>query len=599
MQAILLVQSSCQGVRQIILDSVAVKDQTEMGVLQDLSSASTLELALETTTLLRAALLCIVAVPVLIILADYVRVLRVRQRLPPGPVPWPVVGNYFQIPKYKPWIEFEKWARYYDNPMFTIWQGHRPTIMCNDIWSISDLLEKRAHIYSSRPHMIGMGDMIHATDANQVCLVYGDKWRLHRRLMHTATGSQAIRPWRAIQANESKILIRDLMDKPDDFVMAIERYSCSIVSVIGWGRRIDRINDYVAQMALKVMEGVDLIIPGLFLVESIPLLNRLPAWLSWIYPMPRQAQKGARISQRYFVALSKEGAQAPEDNFAKRLFLEREKESITEAEISTLTSNLIGGGVDTTSGTMISFILAMCVFPEKMRKAQEELDRVVGRDRVPDFSDEANLPYIRAVVSETLRWRTVTILGGIPHAPIQDDEYRGYLIPKGTPITGNVWAIHRNENDFPEPDNFRPERFLNGLERPYPTKQGHSAFGWGRRVCSGQPLAEQGLFLSIATLLWAFDFKPGLDENVSDLAGPKPWAGLTRGQGREVQLDIFAYTKSENMRPEPFKARFIPRSRDIERILRAEAARAREELRPYDGESKLTMESVAAAEHLL
>ena len=384
-----------------------------------------------------------------------------------------------------------------------------------------------------------------------------------------------------------------MMDQPDDFVMSIERYSCSIVSTIGWGRRIDKINDYVAQMALKAMEGVDLIIPGLFLVESVPILNRLPAWLSWIYPMPRQTFKFAQHLQRYFVALSKEGAEAQEDNFAKRLFQEQEKNAITDGEISTLTSNLIGGGVDTTSGTIISFILAMCVFPEKMREAQEELDLVVTQDRVPNWSDEAHLPYVKALINETLRWRTVTILGGIPHAPIQDDEYRGYLIPKGTPITGNVWAIHRHPREFPEPDAFRPERFLGGLERPYPNKTGHNAFGWGRRQCSGQPLAEQGLFLTIATLLWAFEFKPGVDEGVSLCAGNlRLSANDVALQGKEIKLDIFAYTKSENMRPEPFKARFIPRTKRIEDILRQEASRAREELRAYDGETKLRLENV-------
>ncbi|KIW96445.1 uncharacterized protein Z519_03514 [Cladophialophora bantiana CBS 173.52] len=554
-----------------------------MGVLQNLSGArGSMELTFDAMSLLRAVLVGVIVLPVIFILVDYIRVLRLRQRLPPGPFPVPLFGNFFQIPKVKPWIDFEKWSEYYKDPMITIWQGHRPTIMCNDIWTISDLLDKRANIYSSRPHMIAMGDMINATDSNQVCLVYGDKWRLHRRLMHSATGSQAIRPWRVIQANESKVLVRDLLDRPDDFVMSVERYSCSIVSIIGWGRRIDKINDYVAQMALKSMEGVDLIIPGLFIVESIPFLAKLPKWLDWIYPMPGKMNNFARHMQRqilellsYFVALSKEGAQAPEDNFAKRLFKEQEQSHIADEEISSLTSNLIGGGVDTTSGTIISFILAMCVFPDKLKKAQEELDQVVGQDRVPDWSDEPSLPYVKAVVNETLRWRTVTILGGIPHAPIQDDEYRGYLIPKGTPITGNVWAIHRHPREFPEPDNFRPERYLGELERPYPNKQGHNAFGWGRRQCSGQPLAEQGLFLTIATLLWAFDFKPGLDE-----------------KGKEVKLDIFAYTKSENMRPEPFKARFIPRSKEIENIIRQEAARARKELCAYDGETRLTMENV-------
>lgn len=117
------------------------------------------------------------------ILVDYVRILRLRQKLPPGPFPLPLVGNFFAIPKVKPWIAFEKWAEYYGDPMTTIWNGHRPIIMCNDIWSISDLLDKRANIYSSRPWMIAMGDCLNQTQSNQVCQVYGDRWRLHRKIM--------------------------------------------------------------------------------------------------------------------------------------------------------------------------------------------------------------------------------------------------------------------------------------------------------------------------------------------------------------------------------------------------------------------------------
>ncbi|KAI1610624.1 cytochrome P450 [Exophiala viscosa] len=549
-----------------------------MGVLQDISDAQEGgKLSLSVFDIVKLSVLGVVAIPLLWILIDYVRVLRLRQKLPPGPFPLPLFGNFFTISKYKPWIQFEQWAQYYNNPMTTIWQGHRPTIMCNDAWTISELLDKRANIYSSRPRMIAMGDIINATENNQVCLVYGDRWRLHRRLMHTAVGSQAVRPIRHIQAHESKILVRDLMEKPDDYVLSIERYSTSVVSIIGWGRRIDKINDYVGQMALKVMEGVDLIIPGLFIIESIPLLARLPKLLNWIYPWPQTVFQLSLHVQRYFAALSKEGTGALEDNFAKRLYREKEQNGLDDAEIATLTSNLIGGGVDTTSGTTIAFLLAMCAFPDVQQKAHEELDKVVGQDRVPDWNDENSLPYVKAIMSEALRWRTVTILGGIPHAPIQDDEYRGYLIPKGTSITGNVWAIHRNPRDFPEPDVFRPERFLGGLERPYPNKQGHNAFGWGRRVCSGQPLAEQGLFMTIATLLWAFDIRPGLDEN-----------------GNELKLDtsIDAFTKSENMRAEPFKARFIPRSKDIAEIILKEATRASKELTVFDGETRLTMENV-------
>lgn len=94
------------------------------------------------------------------------------------------------------------------------------------------------------------------------------------------------------------------------------------------------------------------------------------------------------------------------------------------------------------------------------------------------------------------------------------------------------WAIHHNERDFPEPDRFNPGRFMSGSphSRPFPNDKGYMTFGWGRRVCSGQGLAEQGTFISIARLLWAFRIEKGRDEG-----------------GNEVPVDIFAYTYVDNM----------------------------------------------------
>lgn len=135
------------------------------------------------SSLVIAAAVAVLASPIIWLIADYIRILQLRRKLPPGPFPLPLFGNYFIVPKYKPWETWAEWSRKYDNPMITVWSGHRPYILCHDAWTISDLLEKRAHLYSSRPRMYAMGDMISATDTNQVCLVYGDKWRLHRRLM--------------------------------------------------------------------------------------------------------------------------------------------------------------------------------------------------------------------------------------------------------------------------------------------------------------------------------------------------------------------------------------------------------------------------------
>ncbi|KAK5043484.1 hypothetical protein LTR84_011953 [Exophiala bonariae] len=501
----------------------------------------------------------------LFVLADYIRILLLRRKLPPGPFPIPVFGNYFSLSVVRPWLQYEKWAKVYKSPMTTVWNGSTPIIICNDCWTISDLLEKRAAIYSSRPKLIVMGEISGASTSNQVIQPYGSRWKLHRKLMQSAVGNSAARRHREFQDAESKVLTHDLITTPDQYVQAIERYSVSVVSIVGWGKRIDSMNSEIGNFALKMMEGVDLVIPGLYLMETIPFLCKLPAW---IYAFPSKFQAKTQWMMSYFYNFCEQAASRKEECFSTQLLREKVSSALTEDEIGNMTFNLIGGGVDTTSSTTISFVLAMCAFPEIQSKAHEELDRVVGRLRAPNANDnEESLPYISALVKEVLRWRTVTVLGAVPHTPIQDDWYERYYIPKGTWIMGNVWAIHRNPRDFPDPDRFDPERFIKGstIARPYPNLRGHNAFGWGRRVCSGQPLAEQGLFMTISRMLWAFNIKPGLDS-----------------QGREIKPNIFAFTNCENMRPQPFAARFIPRDAEIKNIIEDEAQTARDRLKQYD-----------------
>ncbi|EOD42921.1 putative cytochrome p450 protein [Neofusicoccum parvum UCRNP2] len=472
--------------------------------------------------LLRLSALALLAA-VSIVTVSYIRVLSLRRHLPPGPFPLPIIGNHYRIPRIKPWVKFEEWSRQYDDPMITIWLGSRPVIVLNDAWVASEMLEKRADIYSSRPRFVAMGDLVNATETNQTTL-------------HSVVGSHAVRNYRSFQSDEAKILTLDLLDGPADYVMSIERYSVSQVSIIGWGRRIARKNDYVAQKALEGMEAVNLVIPGFLLVESLPILANLPAWL---YRLPSMLRAHSSALWTYFYALSKEAAAAsPNPSFSRTLLAAQPSHALSDVEVAALTTNLVGGGVDTTSSSILSAILALCAFPSVQRAAHAELDRVVGHSRSPTAADEPALPYAQALVKEVLRWRTVTVLGGIPHAPVRADVVRGHRVPAGTQVTANVWAIHRHPREFPEPDAVRPERYLGGLR-----------------------------------------IEPGLDE-----------------EGNEVKLDIFAYSDSENMRPLPFKARFTPRSEQIAELLRSEAAEARERLRKYDGETELTMESVLAGQ---
>ena len=91
-----------------------------------------------------------------------------------------------------------------------------------------------------------------------------------------------------------------------------------------------------------------------------------------------------------------------------------------------------------TMSALMTLVLAMLMHPDVQKKAQEELDIIVGPDRLPQSDDRPSLPYIEAMVREGFRWQPVGPLG-VPHISVADDEYRGYSIPKGTPVLANTW----------------------------------------------------------------------------------------------------------------------------------------------------------------
>ncbi|KAI1860771.1 hypothetical protein JX265_008319 [Neoarthrinium moseri] len=464
--------------------------------------------------------------------ADYARMLWLRSKMPPGPLPWPIVGNTFMLPENKPWIWFEELSKRYQAPLVTVWIGRNPTVWINDAWAASELFDKRAGIYSSRPRMVVFAEL--GAGQNNLVNMYTmtpeqrDRWRVHRKLMHHGVGIQSVRKYRDFQNNESRLVAYDFLTSPEDYVKHFERYATSVVSIIAFGRRVESSDDPIITEVIAGMHlAADLNVPGKrfpMLMESFPTLASFPNAIA-----PWKHGLGAKRGFTFFFALADEAnkKEGQDGAYVKHLFAEREKYNLAVEEISALTGNLFGAGSDTSSSTLITFILACCAFPETLKPAWEELDRVVGPDRSPTWEDEEKLPYVKAFVKEVLRWRSVAIIGGQPHAPTQDDHYKNWLIPKGTWIQGNVWAIHRNEREFPDPDRFNPQRYLPGHpdSRPFPGERGYMTFGWGRRVCSGQALAEQGTWITIARILWGFNIEK-----------------QRREDGSFVPVDIFNYT---------------------------------------------------------
>ncbi|KAL1190853.1 Cytochrome P450 76C4 [Cardamine amara subsp. amara] len=169
--------------------------------------------------------------------------------------------------------------------------------------------------------------------------------------------------------------------------------------------------------------------------------------------------------------------------------------------------DMVVGGTDTSTNTIEFAMAELMSNPELIKRAQQELDEVVGKDNIVEESHITKLPYILAIMKETLRLHpTLPLL--VPHRPAETAVVGGYTIPKDTKIFVNVWSIQRDPNVWENPSEFVPERFLDNKSCDFTgNNYTYFPFGSGRRMCAGVALAERMVLYTLATLLHSFDWK--------------------------------------------------------------------------------------------
>lgn len=176
--------------------------------------------------------------------------------------------------------------------------------------------------------------------------------------------------------------------------------------------------------------------------------------------------------------------------------------------------NLMLAGSDTTSTTMTWILAILLKNKHALKRAQEEIDHHVGRNRRVEASDIKNLVYLQAILKETLRLYPPGPLL-VPHEATEDCKIHGYYVPKGTRVFANVWKLHRDQSIWSEPEKFSPERFINDNGE---LDEGHHfeylPFGSGRRACPGSTFATQVSLMTLARLLQGFDLEVPIDEPV-------------------------------------------------------------------------------------
>jgi cytochrome P450 len=293
-------------------------------------------------------------------------------------------------------------------------------------------------------------------------------------------------------------------------------------------------------------------VPGKWAVDMFPFLEHLPDWLPgtgfkktarrWKQTMMEVGE----LPYRFAKDRVKEGRASFVSRSIEQAQLEKTLTAEDEHAIKWSAASMYTGGADTSVSTTAAFFLAMTMFPDVQRTAQEEIDRVVGMDRLPTAADRDDLPYINAVVEEAQRWHPIAPMG-LAHAVDSEDTVNDFRIPKGALLVPAVWWFTRDPEVYHNPEQFKPERFLAPYNEPLATDV---TFGFGRRICPGKFLAKASLFLTFAQSLAAFNI-----EKVSSSDG--------------VVEPVHTFQSGIISHPGPFELKVVPRSARVRKLVEA------------------------------
>ncbi|EAU89619.2 cytochrome P450 [Coprinopsis cinerea okayama7 len=479
--------------------------------------------------------------------------------LPPGPRGLPIIGNALQIPLVHPWLVYNEWKKEYGDLIYLEALGQKILIL-NSLESIEALLVKRGTNYSDRASTPIIDLM--RTGWSFSVMNYGQEWLERRRLFHRFFHhSEGHHP---VVEEETFNFLRKLVDKPTIATFREEARTmlAIIIMRLTYGATDAAYNRRLIDAADEVIKGfVEYSSPGRLLVHVFPVLRHVPSWLpgaEWKADMLRLAEINDYIHDQPFddaIERVKTGTQS-EHSLATLAIQELPEEQTDsrahqEQVARDVAAQAYTAGADTTFSSACALVLALAMHPDVQRKAQEEIDAVVGSQRLPTCKDLNQLPYIQAVVKEVSRWHTVGPLS-LPHASKEDDEYNGYFIPAKTVIFPNTWAVLHDPDVYPEPHRFDPERFLkDGKINPEVRDPDVAVFGYGRRICPGRNLSNDTFALLAARLLACFDVKPSLDET-----------------GRPIPLKL-EVNSGFIATPLPFDCQIIPRSQQHAELLYA------------------------------
>ncbi|KAG0695023.1 cytochrome P450 [Suillus ampliporus] len=434
---------------------------------------------------------------------------RSKSRLPLPPSPTTSILRGHSLPPRSAFLTIAEWINEY-GPLITIRSGFRNRVVVIGRYKAAeDIMETQGKLLADRPRAVSIGEMLDDGLPALPFAPFGKRVRHMRSALHTHLQPKAIVAYQPLQMSHAKKIVLDTLDDPYNFQNHVITYGATTIMKVAYGKNTptSATDPEVIEVGkLMVMAGKILRPGNYFLVDSIPWLKYLPWYgrdLKWIAEKDRQLNVG-------HLNRVKEQMQSKADispSFAKFMLENSHVYGLSESDMASLAGVFFGGGSSTISGAMCTVLMAAACFPEEQAKVQAELDVVIGRHRVPTFADQKSLPRLNAFISEALRWRPAAS-SVLAHLTSKDVIWENYCIPSGTTVIGHIWSISRDPEVYPEPNAFKPQRWIDDHELKF--------FVYG--VCPGQHFANRSIFITSLLILWSFRLTLDPTQPLDDMA---------------------------------------------------------------------------------
>ncbi|MEE6506783.1 hypothetical protein FKM82_007853 [Ascaphus truei] len=456
-----------------------------------------------------------------------------KYNLPPGPTPWPIIGNIHQLDKLAPYETLTQLGEKY-GAVYTIYFGLNLVVVLCGYDTLKDALIGQAEDFSGRA-ILPVFERI----AKRKGLVFsnGTHWQQQRRfslatLRNFGMGKRSIEERVTEEARFLVEFFQKKQGKPFNpasrMTAAVSNVICSIV----FGERFDTEDEIFQTLLRMVNENITFLGKrGFQMYNTYPsILKRLPGEHNKIFQNASMLQTFLRgLIDNHITTRDPNCPRDFVDTFLNKIEEEagNPDSHFTLDSLAYTTFNLFIAGTETTSSTIRWALRLMLAYPEIQKKIQNEIDDVLGSQKCPSLEDRVRLPYTDAVIHEVQRFASI-IPTGLPHAALYDIKFKGYTIPKDTQIITFLHSALYDVKYWDKPEQFNPGRFLDENGK-FVKNEAHIPFGAGKRSCIGEALAKTEIFIFLVSLLQKFTLSssPGKSGPIELVGGgtraPKPY----------------------------------------------------------------------------